>query len=215
MQTSAVIPFGWARAAEAGCRFRRATDADLTFLGRLYASTRTDELSVAPWSEAEKADFLDRQFRAQHAHYQKYYPNTDWLVIEHVERFPATACPALDAGWTPVRVKKTRQNKNLGPRSDSIGTEQAPGEDIGRLYIERWPTQHRIIDIAFLPEHRGKGLGEALLRDLLDEAAAAAKDVSIHVEKLNPAMRLYRRLGFVTEEDKGVYDLMRWMAGAT
>jgi hypothetical protein len=23
-------------------------------------------------------------------------------------------------------------------------------------------------------------------------------------------MRLYRRLGFVTEEDKGVYDLMRW-----
>jgi hypothetical protein len=36
--------------------------------------------------------------------------------------------------------------------------------------------------------------------------------VSIHVEKLNPAMRLYRRLGFVTEEDKGVYDLMRWTA---
>jgi hypothetical protein len=25
-------------------------------------------------------------------------------------------------------------------------------------------------------------------------------------------MRLYRRLGFVTEEDKGVYDLMRWSA---
>jgi hypothetical protein len=25
----------------------------------------------------------------------------------------------------PVRVKKMRQNKNLGPRSDSIGTEKA------------------------------------------------------------------------------------------
>ncbi len=46
----------------------------------------------------------------------------------------------------------------------------------------------------------------------MDEAAAADKDVSIHVEKYNPAMRLYRRLGFVTEEDKGVYDLMRWRA---
>ncbi|MBR1266846.1 GNAT family N-acetyltransferase [Bradyrhizobium sp. AUGA SZCCT0222] len=173
MQASAVVPFGWARAAEAGCRFRRAADVDLPFLGRVYASTRSDELSIAPWSDAEKADFLDRQFRAQHAHYQKYYPNADWLVIEHL-------C-----------------------------------HDIGRLYIERWPTQHRIIDIAFLPEHRGKGLGEALLRDLLDEAAAVAKDASIHVEKLNPAMRLYRRLGFVTEEDKGVYDLMRWKAGAS
>jgi hypothetical protein len=29
-----------------------------------------------------------------------------------LERFPAKACPALDAGWIPVRVKKTRQIKN-------------------------------------------------------------------------------------------------------
>ena len=34
------------------------------------------------------------------------------------ERFPAK--------WEPVRVKKTRQNKNLEPRSDLIGTEKAP-----------------------------------------------------------------------------------------
>ena len=95
------------------------------------------------------------------------------------------------------------------PISDWLVTMRE-GEDIGRLYIERWPSQHRIIDIAFLPEHRGKGAGEALLRDLMDEAAGCGKDVSIHVEKLNPAMRLYRRLGFATEEDKGVYDLMRW-----
>ena len=47
-----------------------------------------------------------------------------------------------------------------------------------------------------------------MMRDLLDEAAAG-KAVSVHVEKNNPAMGLYRRLGFVTAEDKGVYDLMR------
>jgi ribosomal protein S18 acetylase RimI-like enzyme len=95
------------------------------------------------------------------------------------------------------------------PEADWLVTMRG-GEDAGRLYLERWPTQHRIIDIALLPGHRGRGCGEALLRDLMDEAAAAAKDVSIHVEKHNPAMRLYRRLGFVIEEDKGVYDLMRW-----
>ena len=88
------------------------------------------------------------------------------------------------------------------------------GEDIGRLYIERWPTQHRIIDIAFLPPHRGKGLGEALLRDLMDEAAAAGKACRSMSRNSIPAMRLYRRLGFATEEDKGVYDLMRWTARA-
>ncbi|WP_375461560.1 GNAT family N-acetyltransferase [uncultured Enterovirga sp.] len=83
-------------------------------------------------------------------------------------------------------------------------------EPIGRLYLERWPSQHRIIDITLLPEHRGRGLGEKLLLDLQDEAAAAGKAVSIHVETFNPAMRLYRRLGFVLEEDKGVYHLLGW-----
>jgi ribosomal protein S18 acetylase RimI-like enzyme len=97
------------------------------------------------------------------------------------------------------------------PTADWLVTMRA-GQDIGRLYIDRWPSEHCVIDIAFLPEHRGKGLGAALLRDLLDESASAGKDMSIHVEKFNPAMRLYRRLGFVTEEDKGVYDLMRWKA---
>ena len=33
----------------------------------------------------------------------------------------------LIRGWRPVRVKKTRQNKNPEPRSDSIGTEKALG----------------------------------------------------------------------------------------
>jgi hypothetical protein len=36
------------------------------------------------------------------------------------ERFQAKACPALDAGWKPVRVKKTRRLKNPELRFDSI-----------------------------------------------------------------------------------------------
>jgi ribosomal protein S18 acetylase RimI-like enzyme len=84
----------------------------------------------------------------------------------------------------------------------------------GRLYIDRWAREHRIMDIAFMPEHCGQGLGTALLGDLLAEGAAAGKCVTIHVEKNNPAMRLYRRLGFVAVEDKGVYDLMRWDAAS-
>jgi ribosomal protein S18 acetylase RimI-like enzyme len=84
------------------------------------------------------------------------------------------------------------------------------GTAAGRLYLARWTREHRIVDIALVPEQRRQGLGSALLRDLMDEAAAAAKDLTIHVEKMNPALRLYRRLGFTTSEDKGVYDLMRW-----
>jgi len=93
--------------------------------------------------------------------------------------------------------------------ADYLVIERA-GEGVGRLYLDRREREHNIIDIAFLPEHCGQGYGAALIADLLDEAAAAGKPMEIYVEKFNPAMRLYRRLGFVTVEEQGVYDLLRW-----
>jgi predicted GNAT family acetyltransferase len=41
-----------------------------------------------------------------------------------------------------------------------------------------------------------RGLGTTLLRNLQSEAAAAGKPLRIHVERFNPALRLYERLGF-------------------
>jgi ribosomal protein S18 acetylase RimI-like enzyme len=84
------------------------------------------------------------------------------------------------------------------------------GEPIGRLYIEEWASQIRIIDISLMTESRGRGLGAAILKDMLEMARASGKAVSIHVEKNNPARHLYDRLGFAAIEDKGVYDLLEW-----
>jgi ribosomal protein S18 acetylase RimI-like enzyme len=64
------------------------------------------------------------------------------------------------------------------------------------------------MDIAFLPEFRGRGLATGLLRTLFVEADAGRREVSIHDERLNPALELYRRLGFGLREDKGVYLLL-------
>ena len=80
---------------------------------------------------------------------------------------------------------------------------------VGRLYVDRWPREVRIVDISLLPEHRGRGLGGALLAAVFAEADAAGKPVSIHVERFNPALRLYTRLGFAFREDKGVYLLLQ------
>ena len=79
---------------------------------------------------------------------------------------------------------------------------------VGRLYVARWKDEIRIVDIALLPAYRGTGIGTTILRDLLAEADAAGKPVRIHVERDNPARRLYQRLGFVVIEDKGVYLFM-------
>lgn len=147
---------------------RPISDDDLPFLERLYGSTRADEMAAVDWTDAEKEAFLAMQFRAQHRHYQAYYANADFDVIE------------LD------------------------------GEPIGRLYLDRRDDEIRIVDIALLPAYRGRGIGTRYLKQIMAEAAALARPVRIHVEHFNPAMRLYRRLGFRHVDSNGVYHLMEW-----
>jgi ribosomal protein S18 acetylase RimI-like enzyme len=84
------------------------------------------------------------------------------------------------------------------------------GQPAGRLYLDRAADEIRIVDIALLPEYRRAGVGSRLLADVLAEAAQVGKPVRIHVEKFNPALQLYQRLGFAIVEDRGVYLFMEW-----
>lgn len=143
--------------------FRPITEADTEFLYEVYASTRKEELAPLDWSDAQKADFLRMQFKAQHVYYQQQFADAAYQVL----------------------LWKT--------------------QPIGRLYVLRRPDEIRIIDIAILPAWRQQGIGGVILRDLLAEGQAAGLPVRIHVEKQNPALRLYERLGFKPLEDHGVY----------
>lgn len=82
------------------------------------------------------------------------------------------------------------------------------GAPAGRLYLDRRAAEIRIVDIALLPAYRNRGIGSALLQEILDEGQRAGLPVTIHVECFSPALRLYERLGFRTVEDKGVYYFM-------
>ena len=82
------------------------------------------------------------------------------------------------------------------------------GEPAGRLYVDRRDTEIWIIDVALLPDQRGRGIGTALLTPILDEAERTGRTVSIHVERTNPARRLYHRLGFVQVAEQGVHLLL-------
>ncbi len=84
---------------------------------------------------------------------------------------------------------------------------------VGRLYVDRRADEIRILDIALLPEHRGRGIGSALLGALLAEAEAAGMPVRIFVEQPR-AQRLFERLGFEQAEDRGVAVLMAWRPDA-
>lgn len=88
------------------------------------------------------------------------------------------------------------------------------GEPAGRLYVARWPDEIRIMDIALLSRFRRRGVGRKLLADLQREAADQNKPLRIHVERFNPALGLYARLGFRMIEDRGVYLFLEWSPDA-
>lgn len=52
------------------------------------------------------------------------------------------------------------------------------------------------LGIAVRPEYRGRGIGAALLKRLLEAASAEYESVSLSVSLDNPALRLYERMGF-------------------
>jgi ribosomal protein S18 acetylase RimI-like enzyme len=85
-------------------------------------------------------------------------------------------------------------------------TELSSGELVGaawlRVFTKREPGYGYVADdtpelgMAVLPQHRGKGVGSVLLRHLLESAATVYQSVSLSVSADNPAVRLYKGMGF-------------------
>jgi ribosomal protein S18 acetylase RimI-like enzyme len=82
---------------------------------------------------------------------------------------------------------------------------------IGRMLVDRTKDEILLVDIAILPEHRNAGVGTSLISNLLSEAAAAEKQVRLHVFQYSPAVHLYERLGFSTVSSDGAYLEMAWV----
>jgi ribosomal protein S18 acetylase RimI-like enzyme len=118
--------------------------------------------------------------------------------------------------WTPeqkmafLRQQFTAQHSHYQEHYAGAAFELllVDGRPAGRLYVARWTKTLRIVDIALMPEFRGRGIGTALVTELFAEADASGRSVSIHVESNNPALRLYERLGFQDVGEHGVYRLM-------
>lgn len=147
----------------------------------------------------EDADFLLRVYRSTR---EDELATVDWSE-EQKDWFVRMQFNAQHAWY---------QEHYVGASFDVILVDGLPA---GRLYVHRREREIRLVDIAFLPEFRNRGLGTALLRDLQGEAESAGKPLTIHVEKYNPAMRLYERLGFTRIGETGPYDLMEWKPAST
>lgn len=82
---------------------------------------------------------------------------------------------------------------------------------VGRLYLLRGDTEHRVVDISLFEAWRGQGLGRALLEAVQAEAAGLGRGVALSVAPENAgARRLYLRLGFRPAGAAGAHEAMAW-----
>jgi ribosomal protein S18 acetylase RimI-like enzyme len=130
------------------------------------------------------------------------------------------------ANWSPRRRPLTREqvvgDPKLAhyaagwPRPSDLGVvvQDTDGVGVGaawlRCFTEDDPSYGFVaadipeLSIGVSPAWRGQGLGTRLCNRLLAHAEARGiRQVSLSVEKANPARALYERLGFVTVRDDG------------
>jgi ribosomal protein S18 acetylase RimI-like enzyme len=73
--------------------------------------------------------------------------------------------------------------------------------DAGILLVERLPHEVQLHILYLLPSFQGLGIGSALVSSLQREAAERRVPLRLKVLKVNPAKRLYERMGFSVEEE--------------
>jgi ribosomal protein S18 acetylase RimI-like enzyme len=125
-------------------------------------------------------------------------------------------------GWDPAQqeeflrwqfdLQRTHYRAHYaGASFDVILLDDRPA---GRIYVHRAARETRLMDIALVPEVRGRGIGSGLIRALIEDAASRGAIVTLNVEPYNPAYRLYERLGFRSVEADAANVFMAWKANS-
>lgn len=94
-------------------------------------------------------------------------------------------------------------------RNPSFDLVCADGIPIGRHSCERGAEAIHLVELSILPEYQRRGIGSALLMRSITAGCAHGIPVTLRVQKDNPAVALYRRLGFEVAGDEGAFWFMR------
>jgi ribosomal protein S18 acetylase RimI-like enzyme len=83
------------------------------------------------------------------------------------------------------------------------------GADVGCLRVEDFPDHVALSLIEILPAHQRQGVGTAVVQFLIARARAQRLPLRLHVFKVNPARRLYERLGFTQLAETPTHYIMQ------
>jgi ribosomal protein S18 acetylase RimI-like enzyme len=122
--------------------------------------------------------------RAQTADYQFLYNLHRATIQEYVAEI---------WGWDEAWQQAHFQEKFDPAMCEII---QFDGRDVGTLQLEERADELFLALIEILPEYQGRGIGAAVIQDILVQAEQRDVSVTLRVLRNNPARALYERLGF-------------------
>jgi ribosomal protein S18 acetylase RimI-like enzyme len=89
--------------------------------------------------------------------------------------------------------------------------ESPAGSPVGYIWLHRTPEEHRIADLAFSPEVRGKGLGSIVVKHIAAQAMADGRPLRASVAKSNEgSLRFNLRLGYVVTHETPTHWAIEW-----
>ncbi len=106
-------------------------------------------------------------------------------------------------GWND-EFEREDMKKKFTPGMDKI--IQIDGKDAGIIRVLETDEGIKLDHIELLPEHQGHGIGSKVIKELIDKN----KPISLQVLKQNPAVELYKKLGFeIVGETDLKYQMLR------
>ena len=129
----------------------------------------------------------------------------------------ATKCrclrPYVEQTWGKWDAAAQRAQFNASFDPAEIQVVVAAGRDVGYLSARPGKQEVQLLNLMINPEFQNQGLGSAVMRDLLAAARTRGVPVQLQVLKVNPARRLYARLGFTVTAETPTHFRMRWAGG--
>jgi ribosomal protein S18 acetylase RimI-like enzyme len=124
------------------------------------------------------------------------------IIAEVAENLMASSWPeTIRDNLLDVQYRARRNSIRANfPQAESL-LVLLDGQNAGWLVVDgtegTQKDELRLVEILLLPDHRGKGVGSQLIRDLLLTAERAHLPLRLSVDVRNAAaIRLYERLGF-------------------
>jgi ribosomal protein S18 acetylase RimI-like enzyme len=130
----------------------------------------------------------------------------DYTFLFHLHKAAMKDYVTQTWGWDE-RVQQTLFQERFEPSRLQIVV--VDGCDVGVLSVKQQPDTLVLANLQIIPDYQKQSLGTAIIRVLLLQASQQDIPVSLQVLKVNPALKLYERLGFTVTGETDTHYLMK------